>query len=103
MLASRPMKWSTKAGVLALCVAIVVSACLARAWLQVGFATLGVSLLANAVLSFYAFAHDIRYSPYHDAFHVLRRTLVAIVLILICTVLPAKKKPGASSAGAKQS
>lgn len=73
-----------------------------RPWLQAGFATLGVSLLANAVLSFYALAHDIRYSPYHDAFHVLRRTLVAIALIIICTVvLPAKKKPEASPAAAK--
>ena len=75
-----------------------------RGWLTAGFAALGVSLLADAGLSFYAFAHDIRYSPYHHAFHVLRRTLIAIALILICTVvLPAKKKPEAGPAEAKLS
>lgn len=59
---------------------------------------LGVIFLLNAGLSLYAFAHDIRYSPYHDAFHLARKILVtAAILIIVTIVLPVKQKPKAQS------
>ena len=65
-----------------------------RHWRQASVGILGLVLLANAGLSLYAFAYDIRYSPYHDAFHLARRLLVATaILIIVTVVLPAKKKP----------
>jgi len=62
-------------------------------WPQGAITVLGSAFLALAGLAFYAFTHDIRYSPYCAVFHVARRTLVGIAaVILITVVLPAKKK-----------
>jgi len=52
-----------------------------------------VTLLLNAGLSLYAFAHDIRYSPYRNPFHLARALLVAIAISMIATVvLSARRK-----------
>jgi len=60
---------------------------------QSAITLLGLTFLADAGLSAYAFAHDIRYSPYHDAFHLTRRILIATaILIVVTVVLPAKKQ-----------
>jgi TPR repeat protein len=70
-----------------------------RDWRQSAITLLGVTFLLNAGLSLYAFAHDIRYSPYHDAFHLARTFLVVIAILIIVTViLPAKKKPNRTQA-----
>ena len=72
-------------------------------WRHAMLAVLGVAFLTIAALSFYGSAHAIRYSPHRTAFLVTRRTLEAIaVVILMTVVLPAKREtllPG--SAGAK--
>ena len=66
---------------------------------QSAITLLGLTFLSNAGLSAYAFAHDIRYSPYHDAFHLARKILVATaILIIVTVVLPAKKKPNKAEA-----
>jgi hypothetical protein len=65
-----------------------------RNWRQTATTLLGVTFLLNAGLSLYAFAHDIRFSPYHDSFHLARRFLVPMAILLIVTVvLSAKRRP----------
>lgn len=67
-----------------------------RDWRQPVITLLGVVFLANAGLSLYASAHDVRYCPYHYTFHLARTILVATaILIIVTVVLPAKKKSNA--------
>ena len=66
-----------------------------RDWRRGAEALLGVVFVSSSGLSLYAFAHDIRYSPYHDAFHLARKLLVATAILLIVTVALAKKKSNA--------
>lgn len=64
---------------------------------QIAITLLGVSLLANAGLSLYAFAHyGIECFPNQYAFHIARLVFTATaILIIVTVVLPAKKKlPG---------
>jgi hypothetical protein len=69
---------------------------IARGWRRASMGILGLVLLGNAGLSLYAFSHDVRFSPYHDLFHLTRKVLVSIaILIVVFVILPAKKKPNA--------
>jgi TPR repeat protein len=60
---------------------------------QAATTVLGVVFLSSAGLSFYAFVHDMRYSPHQDVFRTARWLLNATaILIIVTVVLPAKKK-----------
>lgn len=73
-----------------------------RHWRQASVGILGLVFLANAGLSLYAFTYDIRYSSYHDAFHLVRGILVATaILIVVMVVLPAKKNSTKLGVGRK--
>jgi hypothetical protein len=53
----------------------------------------GIILLVNGGLSVYASGHDLRYSPYHEAFHIFRIISSAMaILTLVALLLPTKKQ-----------
>jgi TPR repeat protein len=68
-------------------------------WRHAGTALLGLVFVMNAVLSWYASAHYLRYSPYGAQFHFIRRVSIGVAAALIATVVfPAKKKKEESTA-----
>ena len=76
-----------------------------QTWRQPFIALLGAIFLAIASLGLYASFHVIRYLPFHNTFHLIRRVLLVVgVLILVTVVLPAKKQtPQPNPAGAEPS
>jgi TPR repeat protein len=50
-------------------------------------ALLGIAFLANSGLSLYGFAHDVRYSHYHNSFHLARAFLTVVAILIIVTVV----------------
>lgn len=58
-----------------------------RDWRWASTGVLAVVLLAYSALSAYAFIHDLRYSPYHDLFVMVRRLLGATAVLIIVTVV----------------
>ena len=62
---------------------------------QVALTLLGIDFLVNSALSVYASLHDIRYCSYYHAFHLARNILSAAAILIIVTILSARKKPNA--------
>ena len=65
-------------------------------WRRIAATLLGLDLLANSGLSFYAFAVDIRFSPYRIAFYVSR---VLLVLAMIVWYVLTKREKTSQLAG----
>lgn len=52
----------------------------------------GLILMANGAMSLYAFGHDLRYSPYIEAFHIVRAISSAIAILTLAALLLLPKK-----------
>ena len=69
-------------------------------WRQAALLLLGLVFLTNSAMSLYVIVNGgLLYCSYPLAFHMVRRVLIAIaVLIIVTVVLPAKKLPDAAPA-----
>ena len=64
-----------------------------RDWRLVAGTLFGLDLLAYSGLSLYAFAQDVRFCAYPDAFHLAKWVVVAAAVVLGLVVITDKRKP----------